>query len=72
LNYDPRTKRGLLIAGSVLAGLLFPVIAIILLLIAGALISWSQNQAKTEEFFRGIPFGQEIMTALARFDAMIS
>jgi hypothetical protein len=50
----------------------FPLLSIVLLVIAGALIAWGREPQRTEEFLNGLPLGQEIKSALAKFDAFIS
>ena len=72
MSYEPRTKRGILIGVSILVGIFFPLLSIVLLVIAGALIAWGREPQRTEEFLNGLPLGQEIKSALAKFDAFIS
>jgi len=72
MSYDPRTKRGALICMSVILGIFFPLLSLILLIIAGGLIAWGREPLRTEEFLNGLPFGQELKSALAKFDAFIS
>jgi hypothetical protein len=72
MSYDPRTKRGALIGVSVIIGMFFPLLSLILLIISGGLIAWGREPQRTEEFLDGLPFGQELKNALAKFDAFIS
>lgn len=69
---NDRTKRGVIIAGAVLCGLLFHTLALLLLVIAGLLIAWGQDPKRLEAFFQALPYGDKILSALATIDSMLS
>lgn len=62
-----RTKLGIVIAVSVVAGLAFVWLAVILLLAAAFLIVWGQAPGRTEEFVKGLPYGNSIIGALEKW-----
>jgi len=67
-----RAKYGILIAVAVLAGLFFPLLAIVLLAIAGLLIASGREPQKTEEFLASIPGGNYVTGLLRQFDSLLS
>jgi hypothetical protein len=67
-----RAKYGILIAVAVLAGLFFPLLAIVLLAIAGLLIASGREPQKTEEFLASIPGGSYVTGLLSQFDSLLS
>jgi hypothetical protein len=62
-----RTKLGIIIALSVLAGLTFVWLALLLLLMAAFLIAWGQAPERTEELVKGLPYGNSIIGALEKW-----
>jgi hypothetical protein len=52
-----RTKRGIILAVAVLAGLTSFWLAALVLVLAAVLIAWGQEPKRTEEFVEGLPFG---------------
>ena len=67
-----RTKRGIIIAVPVLAGITSFWLAALLLVLAAALIAWGQEPKRTEEFVGGVPYGKYLLKALAQFDLLLS
>jgi hypothetical protein len=67
-----RTKRGIIIAVAVLAGLTSFWLAALLLVLAAVLIAWGQEPKGTEEFVGGLPFGNYLLKALAQLDLLLS
>jgi len=67
-----RTKRGIIIAVAVLAGLTSFWLAALLLVLAAVLIAWGQEPKRTEEFVGGLPYGNYLLKALAQLDLLLS
>jgi hypothetical protein len=67
-----RTKLGITVAVSVVAGLASVALAVLLLLIAAFLIVWGQEPKRTEEVVGGLPGGNHLLKALAQVDAALS
>jgi hypothetical protein len=67
-----RTKRGIIIAVAVLAGLTSFWLAALLLVLAATLIAWGQQSKRTEEFLGGLPYGDYLLKALAQLDLWLS
>ncbi len=63
-----RTKLGIAIAVSVVAGLASVLLAVLLLVLAVFLIAWGQVPERTEVFVKGLPGGNYLQKALARID----
>ena len=63
-----RTKVGIAIGVSVIAGLAFHLIAVLLLVFAVFLIVWGQEPQRTEEFIAGLPGGNHLLKALAQLE----
>jgi hypothetical protein len=63
-----RTKLGIAIAVSVLAGLASVLLAVLLLALAVFLIAWGEVPERTEAFVKGLPGGNYLQKALARID----
>ena len=63
-----RTKLGIAIAVSVIAGLASVLLAVLLLVLAVFLIARGQVPERTEAFVRGLPGGNYLQKALARID----
>jgi hypothetical protein len=59
-----RTKLGIAVTGSVLAGLTFPWIAVLLLVLGVLLIAWGQAPESTEAFVGRLPGGNSLLKAL--------
>jgi hypothetical protein len=59
-----RTKLGITVAISVLAGLTSHWIAVLLLVLAGLLIAWGQAPEQTEAFIERLPGGNYLLKAL--------
>ena len=69
---DTRAKFGIAIAGSVLVGAFFPLIALTLFLIAALLIASGKEPQKTQEFLAGLPGGEHAVKALAQVDRWLA
>jgi hypothetical protein len=67
-----RFKHGILISVAVLAGLFSPLLAIVLLVIAGLLIASGREPEKTREFLTSIPGGHFVTSFLRQFDSLLS
>jgi hypothetical protein len=67
-----RTKFGIAIATSVLIGAFFPMIALLLFLIAALLIVSGREPEKTKEVFAGLPGGDLVEKALGHIDAWLA
>jgi hypothetical protein len=67
-----KTKRGIIIAVAVLAGLTSFWLSALLLLVAGVLIAWGQEPQRTEEFIGSLPYGDKVLKGLAQVDAILS
>jgi Mn2+/Fe2+ NRAMP family transporter len=68
MTLNNRTKLGISIAVSVIAGLAFHLIAVLLLAVAVFLIVWGQEPKRTEEFIGGLPGGDHLLKALAQLE----
>ena len=62
-----RTKLGMTIAISVIAGLAFVWLAVLLLVLAAFLIAWGQTPERTETFVKRLPYGNSIIGALSKW-----
>jgi len=62
-----RTKLGIVIAISVIAGLASVWLAMLLLVLAVFLIAWGQAPERTEAFVKGLPYGNSIIGALSKW-----
>ena len=62
-----RTNLGIIIAVSVVAGLAFIWLALLLLLLAAFLIAWGQAPERTETFMKGLPYGNSIIRAFEKW-----
>jgi hypothetical protein len=62
-----RTKLGITIAISVIAGLAFVWLAVLLLVLAVFLIAWGQTPERTEAFVKRLPYGNSIIGALSKW-----
>lgn len=69
---DTRAKFGIAIAGSILVGAFFPLIALALFLIAALLIASGKEPQKTQEFLAGLPGGEHAIKALAQVDRWLA
>jgi hypothetical protein len=67
-----RVKYGYVLAVAVLAGLFFPMFAMILLAIAALLIYTGKEPKKAREFFESIPAGAYLNKALAYIDSFLN
>jgi hypothetical protein len=67
-----RTKFGLAIAGALIVGAFFPLIAVLLFLIAALLIVSGREPEKTKEVFAGLPGGDLVEKALAQVDEWLA
>jgi hypothetical protein len=67
-----RTKRGIILAVAVLAGLTSFWLGALVLVLAAVLIAWGQEPKRTEEFVEGLPFGNYLLKALAQLDLLLS
>ena len=64
--WNDRTKLGTVIVVSVLAGMMFFWLALLLLAVGGFLIVWGQDPKRTEEFLAGLPGGEHLLKALGQ------
>ncbi len=71
MTWNDRTKLGSVIVVSVLAGMMFFWLALLLLAVGAFLIVWGQDPKRTEEFLAGLPGGPHLMKALAQVDSAI-
>ncbi|WP_363351101.1 hypothetical protein [Methylocystis echinoides] len=72
MSFNDRTKRGIILAAAVLAGLISFWLALLVLLLAALLIAWGQEPQKTEELLGGLPYGPSLLKALAQIDLLLS
>jgi len=66
-----RSKIGALIAASVLTGLLFPTISVLLLILAALMVASGQEPARTEKFLADLPGGALLLKLLAQVDQLL-
>ncbi|MGA9601767.1 MAG: hypothetical protein WBS22_16210 [Methylocystis sp.] len=69
--WNDRTKLGTVIVVSVLAGMMFFWVAVLLLAIGAFLVVWGQDPKRTEEFLAGLPGGAQLVKALAQVNSAI-
>jgi hypothetical protein len=69
---EARFKFGAAIAISVVAGAFFPMVALVLFLIAALLIASSKEPTKTAEILGNTPGGEKIAKALNHVDKWLS
>jgi hypothetical protein len=69
--WNDRTKLGTVIVVSVLAGIFFFWIAVLLLAVGAFLIVWGNDPKRTEEFLGGLPGGPQLLKALSQVQAAI-
>ena len=62
-----RTKLGIIIAVSVIAGLASVLLAVLFLAFAVFLILWGQIPERTEAFVGNLPYGNAILKALDKW-----
>jgi hypothetical protein len=62
-----RAKLGIIIAVSVIAGLMFAWLALLLSLLAAFLIAWGQSPEQTEAFVKGLPGDNSTVAALDKW-----
>jgi hypothetical protein len=67
-----RTKLGITIAVAVIVGLASVFLSVLLLLLAAILIAWGQLPERTETFFKGLPYGDNVLRALAKLDLLLT
>jgi len=67
-----RTKRGLTLAVAVIAGLTSIWLAVLLLPLAVFLMASGREPERTEAFVGGLPYGNSLLTALAKLDLGLS
>ena len=72
LGLNGRTKRGVLLAAALLTGMLFPSIAILLLLLSCVLIASGQAQEQVEDFLKGLPLGEHMVCAINAVDRLLA
>jgi hypothetical protein len=72
MSFNDRTKRGIILAVGVLAGLTSFWLAALFLLIGALFIAWGQEPKRTEEFFANLPFGNYLLKAMAHVDLLLS
>ena len=66
--WNDRTKLGTVIVVSVIAGLFFFWIAVLLLAVGAFLIVWGNDPKRTEEFLAGLPGGPQLLKALSQVE----
>ncbi len=71
-SHQARVKFGTAIAVSIVVGAFFPVIALILFVLAALLIASGKGPAKTTEFLSNLPGGEHIAKALNQVDDWLS
>jgi len=69
---ETRAKFGLAIAGSILVGAFFPLMALALFLVAALLIASGKEPQKTQDFLAGLPGGDYAIKALTQVDRWLS
>jgi hypothetical protein len=69
--WNDRTKMGTVIVVSVLAGMMFFWLAVLLLAVGAFLIVWGQDPKRTEEFLAGLPGGVHLVKALAQVESAL-
>jgi hypothetical protein len=69
---ETRAKFGLAIAGAILIGAFFPLIALALFLVAVLLIASGKEPQKTQDFLAGLPGGDYAIKALVQVDRWLS
>ena len=67
-----RTKRGIILAGAVLAGLVSIWLALLVLALAAFLIAWGQDPKRTGEFVGGLPYGNQLLKGLAQLNLILA
>lgn len=67
-----RTKMGIALWVAVLAGLTSVWLSVLLLTLAGFLVLWGREPKRMEEFVGGLPFGNNLLKAMAHLDGIIS
>lgn len=67
-----RMKYGIILGVGVLAGFLFPLLALLLLATAGLMIASGREPQKTEAFLNGFPGGNYVLKALTQIDDILS
>ncbi len=72
MSLSIKTKLGILIGVSVLAGLMSTSLAILLLVFAGFLIAWGQEPKGTEDFVSGLPLGNHLVKGLVQLDLLLA
>jgi hypothetical protein len=68
MAWSNRTKLGIILVVAVLAGLTSPLLALLLLVLAGFLIAWGQEPKRTEEVVGRLPYGNRLLKTLAQLD----
>jgi hypothetical protein len=66
------TKYGITIGLAALAGLLFPTIAMLLIIVAGLLIASGRESKKVDELLSSFPGGGHVSKALAQLDSWLA
>jgi hypothetical protein len=69
---EARIKFGAAIAISIVLGAFFPMIALLLFLIAILLIASGKEPKKTQDYLAGLPGGEHAIKALAQVDRWLS
>lgn len=67
-----RTKLGITIAVAVVAGLASISLSVLLLVLAGFFIAWGQAPERTENFVKGLPYGNSLLSALAKLELTLA
>ena len=68
MAWSNRTKLGIILVVAVFAGLTSPLLALLLLVLAGFLIAWGQEPKRTEEVVGRLPYGNHLLKTLAQLD----
>ena len=66
-----RTKLGIIVAFSVIAGIASVWLAVLLLVLAALLIAWGQAPKRTQEFVGRLPGGNYHLEALDKLDSIL-
>ena len=66
-----RTKRGFFVAAAMMIGLIFPKIAVLLLIFSGLMILSGLDPKRFEGFFKAVPGGNLVLKILALSDAIL-
>ncbi|HXW70806.1 MAG TPA: hypothetical protein VEK34_05115 [Methylocella sp.] len=72
MNWSGRTKFGVTVAVSVIAGLVSVFVSVVLLAFAAFYIAWGEAPERTETFVKGLPFGDSVLRALSNLHLLLA